>query len=92
MGEKIFKKKFAVELSKDLNISVAAAEDIVNKFIDLLYSELKSGNEVIFSGFGKFYVHKGTKTVAVNPQTGQKISVTPKKKIKFKQSTALSLP
>lgn len=91
MGEKVFKKRFAVDLAKELGISVSSAENFINKFIGLLYSELKAGNTVVFSGFGKFYPYKSQKTVAVNPKTGEKISIVPKSRIKFKQSNSIEL-
>ena len=85
----IYKKEFATQLARESGISVSEAERILNNMIGLLIENLKSGNAVVLTGLGKFYLAESKRTVAINPQTGQKITVTPKTKLKFKASNTL---
>jgi DNA-binding protein HU-beta len=80
------KGEFVEKLSKTLGLSKKAASDTVNVFLSLVGQELKSGNEVVFNSFGKFYVAQRKERTATNLRTKEKIHVPAKKVPVFKFS------
>ncbi len=61
----------------------------VNRMFSEMAAALKRGEKVIISGFGSFqpYIAKARKVV--NPNTKQKMTVPPKRKIRFVPSKDL---
>ncbi|WP_372789616.1 HU family DNA-binding protein [Paraconexibacter sp.] len=64
----------------------AAAVEAVLKTIE---ETLSSGDEVAFSGFGKFHVTARSAREGVNPRTGERIQIAASKAPKFTAGTAL---
>src|SRR3712207_6714778 len=58
-------------------------------FTGVVESQLKKGNQVQITGFGKFYVQKRGARQGVNPQTKQKINIPASKVPKFTAGNAL---
>jgi DNA-binding protein HU-beta len=52
-------------------------------------SELKRGNQVQITGFGKFYVQQRDARQGINPQTKQRINIPASKVPKFTAGNAL---
>ena len=77
----------AVADKSDLNKTQAAAA--VDAFIDVVTESLKKGEEVQFTGFGKFSVQKRAAREGINPQTKEKIQIKASKVPKFSAGSAL---
>jgi len=84
------KAEFAQALSEKLSVSKKEAEDMVNAFVDVVTSTLKSGGEVVLTGFGAFSAKKRAARTGVNPQNpSQKIQIPAVTVPKFKAGKAL---
>ena len=69
-----------------LGISKFESSRIVENVLETVKSSLTSGEDVLVSGFGKFIVReKGTRR-GRNPQTGQDLTLDPRRVITFKCS------
>ena len=79
---KELKKSYPNFLTKDLN-----------KIIEIILKEIKEtlqrGEGVEFRNFGTFRTNTQKASIRRNPKTGQKVSVTKKKTIKWKMSREL---
>lgn len=85
------KKEFAVKFLRNSNLKhMVEAERMVDVFLDTMKEELEKGEVLIFRGFGTFEVKQHKKTEGFNPRTGEKVTFTPKKYIKFKTGKDLS--
>ena len=62
------KADFAQALAEKLNVSKREGEDFLNAFVDVVTATLKSGGEVVLTGFGAFSVKARAARTGVNPQ------------------------
>ena len=77
----------AVAEKSDLNKTQAAAA--VDAFIDVVTESLKRGEDVQFTGFGKFSVQQRAAREGINPQTKEKIQIKASKVPKFSAGSQL---
>ena len=77
----------AVADKSDLNKTQAAAA--VDAFLDAVTDALKRGEEVQFTGFGKFSVQHRAAREGINPQTKEKIQIAASKVPKFSAGSQL---
>ena len=71
-------------LSKDINIPIRKADEIVDKFFETMSDALLSGDRIEIRGFGSFEVREYGDYTGRNPKTGEEIVVLPKKLPFFK--------
>lgn len=84
------KAELSQKLAEKLNMSKREAEDMLNTFTDLVTEALKSGQEVVLTGFGAFSARKRAGRVGVNPQNPtEKIQIPAVTVPKFKAGKAL---
>lgn len=69
--------------------SKKAAADAVDAVLDGIAEALAAGDEVNFTGFGKFSVAERGARQGVNPQTGEKIQIAATKVPRFSPGSAL---
>lgn len=62
---------------------------IVERFFDIIKSELSNGNDVMISGFGKWTVNSKKARRGRNPQTGKALTIAARKIVTFKASHVL---
>jgi integration host factor subunit alpha len=62
---------------------------LVESFFDIIKDELAKGNDVMFSGFGKWSVKQKRQRIGRNPQTGQKMIIDARRVVTFKSSDKL---
>jgi len=65
------------------------AVDLVDTLIELIKSKLVSGENVLISGFGKFYVKEKGERRGRNPATGEEMMLARRRVITFKCSGQL---
>ena len=63
--------------------------ETVESLLELIKSELESGDDVMISGFGKFCVKYKKKRKGRNPATGKDLILAPRKVVTFKWSGKL---
>ena len=71
-------------MSKDIDIPLRKADEIVNKFFETMSDALLSGDRIEIRGFGSFEVREYGDYTGRNPKTGEEIVVLPKKLPFFK--------
>ncbi len=61
----------------------------VEALLELIKSELESGEDILISGFGKFYVRDKPTRRGRNPQTGEELTLESRRLVTFKPSGVL---
>ena len=83
------KSDFIDKLASKTGLSKKDAGAAVDAFIDVITDALSSGEDVQFTGFGKFYVQAREAREGINPQTKAKIQIAATNVPKFSAGTAL---
>ena len=71
-------------MSKDIDIPLRKADEIVDKFFETMSDALLSGDRIEIRGFGSFEVREYDGYTGRNPKTGEEIVVLPKQLPFFK--------
>ena len=79
-------------LNKHLGIPKKESISLVENVFDIIKDELKQGNDVKISGFGKWQVKGKRKRRGRNPQTGKEMMINARKIVTFKPSPILKAP
>ena len=89
MGQVINKGDFVKKFAEANGVSQNKANEMVNSFLGLVEGELVAGNEVNFTGFGKFSVAARAAREGRNPGTGEPIHIPATKAPKFSAGKGL---
>jgi nucleoid DNA-binding protein len=79
----IKREALAQKISEKFDLPKKTAVEILNYFVELVSSNLKQGNRVKLPGFGTFKVRERKARTAINPKTGEKITVPATRVPKF---------
>ena len=77
------------ELYERVGISKQEAAQLTEMFLEIVKETLEKGETVKISGFGNFVVREKQARRGRNPQTGEDITITPRKVLTFKSSPLL---
>lgn len=69
--------------------SKAAVERIINSFLGHIIEAVKNGEDVVIRGFGAFKAKTLNPRMGRNPQTGESVKVSSKKRMGFKVSASV---
>ena len=83
------KAELIANIAKEVKISKALAEKVVNSFTNTVTKALKKGDKLTLIGFGTFSVAKRKARIGRNPQTGKEIKISATKVAKFKAGNLL---
>ena len=84
------KAEFIERIAGDERIgSKKDASDAVESILDCIVDSLKGGEDVNFTGFGKFSVNERGPRQGVNPRTGERITIPGGKVPKFSAGASL---
>jgi integration host factor subunit beta len=85
------KKELVDRIADDLNrnrprsqIKRVQVKRVVQRFLDMITEELAQGNRLEFREFGVFESKLRAARLAQNPKTLERVSVPPKRSVKFK--------
>lgn len=78
------------KIAVDGEVTKAQAEKLVEGFVSAVSSALATGDRVTLVGFGTFSVGERSERAGRNPRTGQKITISASKVVKFKPGKSLS--
>jgi integration host factor subunit alpha len=73
----------------ELGFSKRQSIDLVEKLLETIKSSLANGEEVLFSGFGKFCTQDKKVRRGRNPATGESLMLKPRRVVTFKCSKKL---
>jgi DNA-binding protein HU-beta len=77
------------EVARRANLGKKEAGAAVDAVLETIEASLKGGNDVAFTGFGKFHVsHRGARQ-GVNPRTGEAIQIAAAKVPRFTAGSGL---
>ena len=83
------KKDIAEKIQEELGFLRKQSVEIVETLLELIKSNLGSGDDVLVSGFGKFCVKEKRKRRGRNPATGDDLMLAPRRVVTFKCSGKL---
>lgn len=83
------KADFVDKLAAKSGLTKKDSAAVVDAFVDVVTEALKKGEDVQFTGFGKFYVQQREARQGINPQTKEKIKIPATKVPKFSAGLAL---
>ena len=72
-----------------LNLSKAQSAQVTETLLEIIKSTLANGENVLISGFGKFCVNEKKERRGRSPQTGDDMTLRPRRIVTFKCSGAL---
>jgi DNA-binding protein HU-beta len=85
----VTKADFVDRLAAKSGLTKKDAAGVVDAFVDVVTEALKKGEDVQFTGFGKFYVQKRQARQGINPQTKKTITIPASTVPKFTAGLAL---
>ncbi|MEI6691748.1 MAG: HU family DNA-binding protein [Chlorobium sp.] len=83
------KAELVEKIAEKAKLTKVDAERAVNAFINVVTASLKAGDDVTLVGFGTFTTGDRAERQGRNPQTGEAITISAKKVVKFKPGKAL---
>lgn len=83
------KKTLADAVNKELGYAGSRSAEIVEAVLESVKETLSRGEDVLISGFGKFYVNKKRDRLGRNPQTEEQLTITARNVVGFKCSRKL---
>jgi DNA-binding protein HU-beta len=85
----VTKADFVDKLAAKSGLTKKDAAAVVDAFVDVVTEALKKGEDVQFTGFGKFYTQKRQARQGINPQTKKTITIPASTVPKFTAGLAL---
>jgi integration host factor subunit alpha len=82
-------KKDIVEQVAKAGFTKKKSVEIVENLLDIIKTTLENGENILISGFGKFYVKDKRKRRGRNPHTGDDLLLGERKVVTFKCSSVL---
>ena len=79
------KAELVEAIAKDTGLTKADAQGALDSFTAVVQKQLKKGDEVAITGFGKFSVTKRGARTGRNPQTGENLKIKASKAPKSPQ-------
>jgi DNA-binding protein HU-beta len=76
-------------IAGDTGLTKADAQAAVDSFTGVVQEQLKKGDEVAITGFGKFSVTKRDARIGRNPQTGESLKIKASNAPKFAAGASL---
>ncbi len=83
------KADFVDKLAAKSGLTKKDAAGVVDAFVEVISEALAKGEEVQFTGFGKFYVQARAAREGINPQTKAPLAIAASKVPKFSAGAAL---
>jgi DNA-binding protein HU-beta len=83
------KEQLTAYIADKADITRREAKAAIESFTEAVTESLKKGEKVSLVGFGSFHLKHKSAFVARNPKTGEKINVSAKNTVSFKQGKAL---
>lgn len=83
------KTELEKQLATDLDISQAAAKDVLNAVLDEISHGLVKGESITLPGFGSFVVSERQAREGRNPRTGETMQIPASKSVRFRPGKTL---
>jgi integration host factor subunit alpha len=83
------KDTLAQEMCDRMGYPKTRAVEIIDSMIEIMKSTLESGEDVLISGFGKFYLRDKRTRRGRNPATGDEMMLPARRLVMFRASRTL---
>jgi len=83
------KAQLVESIHNKIGLTKNKSSEIVEACLEIIKSELESGEDVLISGFGKFCVREKKERKGRNPATGDAMMLAPRRVVAFKCSGKL---
>lgn len=83
-AKKANRTQLVEKLAKDLGVSKAQSEKVLNAVLDSIKEMVVSGYDVNLTGFGSFHQVSRKAREGINPKTRQKMKIPASKSVGFK--------
>lgn len=83
------KARIIESISEKIGFLKRDSAEIVETLLELIKSELESGEDVLISGFGKFCVNEKSERLGRNPATEDEMMLRARKVVTFRCSATL---
>jgi integration host factor subunit alpha len=83
------KAQIVESIHNKIGLTKNKSSEIVETCLEIIKSELESGEDVLVSGFGKFCVREKKERKGRNPATGDAMMLAPRRVVTFKCSGKL---
>jgi len=83
------KAKLSDSIHKQVDLPKTKSEQMIETLLDIIKETLENGEDVLISGFGKFYVKDKRERPRRNPRTGEEFTVKSRRVVTFKCSGVL---
>lgn len=83
------KQDIVDEIAMKVNLERKEASEVVEAFLELIKATLEKGEDVTLSGFGKWQVREKRARRGRNPQTGEELTIAPRRVVSFSLSNVL---
>ena len=85
----ITKAHLADSIHNQLGLHKNQSVKVLESILEIIKKTLENGEDVLITGFGKFYVKEKRKRRGRNPQTGEDLMLGSRKVVRFKCSGKL---
>ncbi len=89
MAQTVKREALAQKIAEKFDVPKKTVVEILNYFVELVAQNLKQGNKVKLPGLGTFRVRERKARTAINPKTGEKITVPATRVPKFSPAKEL---
>ena len=72
-----------------VGLSKTKSAEVVDSLLEIIKKTLENGEDVLISGFGKFYVREKGKRRGRNPMTGEDLMLAERRVVRFRCSERL---
>ena len=82
-------KNDLIERVNEFGFTREKSVEIIETLIELMKSTMASGEDVLISGFGKFYISSKNSRIGRNPATGEALELSERRVVSFRCSEKL---
>jgi DNA-binding protein HU-beta len=84
------KSEMARALAQRCGLSIERSTSLITGVVELIADELAAGQKVTVTGFGTWSVTQLGARAGTNPQTGAKMTIPARSRVRFKAGTQLA--
>jgi integration host factor subunit alpha len=85
----LIKAQLVDSIRKQVGLPKTKSAQVVDSLLEIIKKTLENGEDVLISGFAKFYVKDKTKRRGRNPETGNDLMLDERRVVTFKCSGRL---
>jgi len=78
------KTEIVEKISEKLDLKPSQAKDTIEELLEIIKTTLASGEDIMFSGFGKFKVNEKAPRKGRNPATDEEMMLKKRRVVTFK--------